>query len=179
MFKEGMKKEGPIFHLWVGQKHEEWMLYVRDPSIAVECLRRRFLSTRDIVTFFVGRGSPFILAFESNRPCTPALTRLLPLRPSDFTASTELYNSWEKDARAFMLTSKSRPVWKFGGLLWRLALFLVGSEDLALVSLDEPPSLVTCDVTQTAYEETLNDCDIELMIGMYHIASSKCLTLFS
>ena len=42
---EGGLKANSVFSLQAGQNQEGWRLYVRDPLVAVECLRREFVST--------------------------------------------------------------------------------------------------------------------------------------
>ncbi len=48
----------------------------------------------------------------------------------------------------------------------------MGSIESALGSLDTPPSLVTRDTTETVFEETLAEEDIDLIVGKYHVASN-------
>ncbi len=62
------KRSGTLFLLEVGRQSEDWSLYVNDASVAVECLRRQFISTRDIAMLFLRRGTPFAVAFEVTDP---------------------------------------------------------------------------------------------------------------
>ncbi len=62
---------------------------------------------------------------------------------------------------------KSHLVWRLGGVYWRIALHLTGTIESALDSLDAPPSLVTRDTTETVFEETLAEEDIDLIVGKY------------
>ncbi len=152
---------------------EQWSLYVLDPTIAVECLRREFLTTRDIVVFFLRRGTPFTLAFEAKHPVAPAAPPTHPLlvRPFDFQLTPELYVEWENAAREFMQSSRSRLVWKLGGLFWRLALYLVGTTLPALNLLDATPGVVTQYVTSATYEETLTEEEMDVILGNYRVVS--------
>ncbi len=161
------------FRLRAGQIHEDWFLYVSDPSVAVECLRRSFVSTRDIVALFLQRGTPFVLGYEGDRPIpAPQPTSLAMIMPHDFTGDPALFIEWESKARNFMHGPKSHLVWRLGGVYWRIALHLMGSIESALGSLDTPPSLVTRDTTETVFEETLAEEDIDLIVGKYHVASN-------
>ncbi len=167
----GNKKDF-FYCLRAGQAQEHWSLYVLDSTVAVECLRRDFPTTRDIVFFFLRRGTPFTLAFEAKHPVapvTPPTHRLV--RPSDFQTTPELYVEWENAAREFMQSARSRLVWKLGGLFWRLALYFVGTTLPSLSLLDATPGLVTQYVTSVAYEETLSEEEMDLFLGYYRAAS--------
>ncbi len=167
------------FRLQAGQIHEDWFLYVSDPSIAAECLRRHFVSTRDIVALFLRRGTPFVLGYEGDRPIpVPQPTRLAMIMPHDFAGDLTLFVEWETKARNFMQGPKSHLVWRLGGVYWRIALHLTGTIESALDSLDAPPSLVTRDATETVFEETLAEEDIDLIVGKYHVASNGKFTHF-
>ncbi len=116
------------FRLQAGQIHEDWFLYVSDPSIAAECLRRHFVSTRDIVALFLRRGTPFVLGYEGDRPIpVPQPTRLAMIMPHDFAGDLTLFVEWETKARNFMQGPKSHLVWRLGGVYWRIALHLTGT----------------------------------------------------
>ncbi len=163
-----------VYRLRVGHQQEAWSLYVGDPTVAVECLRREFVVTRDIATLFLRRGTPFALAFNGDRPNAPPPPPVL-TRPPGFSHAQEHFVEWENAARDFMQTPRSRLVWKVGGLFWRLALFFVGTMEPALALLDATPSTTTRYITPTAYEETLTEVEMDLILGMYRIRSGTSL----
>lgn len=168
-----------FYRLHVGQQLDKWDLYVLDPTVAVECLRREFRTTRDIAIFCLRRGTPFTLAFEGFRPNVSQLSSAVETRPPDFTPTQAHFTEWENAAREFMQTPRSRLVWKVGGFLWRLALYLVGATKSALALFDMAPGSVTRYVTPTAYEETLLDEEISILLGIFHIKSGKSMSVCS
>lgn len=70
-----------------------------------------------------------------------------------------------------MRSPRSRLVWKVGGLFWRLALYLVGTTQLPSALLDTAPGAVLRYVTETAYEETLTDAEMDLFMGVFRVES--------
>lgn len=161
-------KLGTLYRLHAGQERSNWTLYVRDAMVAIECLRRGFVTTRDIVVFFLRRGTPFTMGFESvGLNAHPRTIRLASARTADFAPTPEIFIEWENATRAFMRTSRSRLVWKLGGLYWRLALYLLGSTASSLNLLDAPPDSANHKVTPMMYEETLTDEEMDLIMGKY------------
>ncbi len=156
-----------------------WILCVQDATVVLECLRREFNTTRDIAIFFLRRGTPFTLAFEGIRPNVLLLISVKQTRPSDFIPMSAHFLEWENTAREFMQTPRSHLVWKVGGFFWRLALYLVGTTEPALALFDMAPGIVTHYVTPTAYEETLTEEEMDLMMGVFHIRSSRSVSVRS
>lgn len=165
-----------LYRLQAGQKQEDWLLYVEDASVAVECLRRRFTSTRDIVTHFLFKGTPFVRAFQASPPSNLTLEpRLINSKPLNPSSPSKAFAAWEKEARDFMQSPRSRLVWCSGGILWRLALYLVGPVEVEslLNLLDSSPDPCTRDVTLAEYEEVLRKDEVDILIGRSQRPSCK------
>ncbi|KLO08460.1 hypothetical protein SCHPADRAFT_812901, partial [Schizopora paradoxa] len=92
-------------------------------------------------------------------------------RPADFAHSQAHFEEWENVAREFILSPRGRRVWKMGGILWRVALYLSGDTRTGFELMDSNPGAVTRQVTGTAFDEVLTESEINLIMGTYHVAS--------
>ncbi|KLO04638.1 hypothetical protein SCHPADRAFT_947558 [Schizopora paradoxa] len=160
-----------LYRLQAGDKEEDWTLYVEDASVALECLRRRFVSTRDIVAHFLSRGTPFMRAFQSLPSHSPFVCSEPTPFPDFCTPNT--FAAWEKGARAFMQRQNSFLLLSSGGLLWRLALYLAGPLEVhsALKHLGVPLGSKSREIALGTHEEVLQEEEINIIIGKFQLPS--------
>ncbi len=97
-----------------GGVQEPWRLFVRDPMVAVECLRWDFGSTMQIAKAFLSRGTPFYTAAETQvgQPVNDYFFRGLGLRNAEYEPDLADYIAYEAEVLQFVQSPRGRAVLK-------------------------------------------------------------------
>ncbi len=154
----------------------DWDLFVRDESTVVECLRRKFTSTKEMARALARQGSEFVTGFRGSRRLTPdgPLVHIPPMgwRLPHYKPDLGDFAVYKIKVSLFLRQPRGRAAWKLGGLLWRLAQYFSDSGMDDKIFLDGP----TTDASSSTFEivssingqrweaDTLSEDEVNLLI---------------
>ncbi len=178
-----------------GGVQEPWRLFIRDPMVAVKCLRWDFGSTMQIAKAFLSRGTPFYTAAETHgqvgQPMNNYSFRGLGLRNAEYEPDLADYIAYEAEVLQFVQSPRGRAVLKAGGLYWRIGVFVLQSANIPIESKFDILSGLSNDLGHAALsikdvhddisfvDDTLTELELEFLSGSFTKKTSECtFTIF-
>ncbi len=165
-------------------KENDWDLFVRDASTAVECLRRQFTCTKDIARTLLRQGSEFITAARGFRKVSSGgpVVDIPPMgwRNVDYKPDLGDFAAYKASVSLFLRQPQGRAAWKFGGLLWRIAQYFSDTGMNDGIYLDGP----TTEDSSSSFEmlssdgqrweaDALSKDEVDLLIGRYRVYTGR------
>lgn len=169
---------------------EDWDLFVRDPSTAVECLRRQFVSTKDIARTLATQGSEFFTGAVVERrnvnleDSTANSRKVLSLGWREVNYKPDLgdFAVYKAKVCLFLRQPRSRAAWKFGGLVWRIAQYFSESgmknDGIYLdgPTVDSASFQIVSPKGQCWRADILSEDEVDLLIGKYRVYTGEYIS---
>lgn len=161
-----------------------WTLIVKHAATALELYRRQDIcTTRAAGVFLARRGIPL----RTIIPAPPASTWPehryywdLGVRPSGYQFTYDDYRAYEYRVRSGLPRAKLRAAMLYGGLVWRLAMSILGEDPAVLVC--EEPNTALANVSErfraSRGDDWIDDAvtpeEIDLICGVVRVYNGKC-----
>ena len=161
-----------------------WGLLVSATTALQLCRRVPMGGLENAAYYLLRRGIRIAMPvrLDDRMPLNHTLTRpriCLGWRPSGFQPDGWDYKEYEAVARNLLTGGRARAALQHGGIVWRLAVELLGEEGIRDAA--RGPSLDTSNRRGDApisygdswYEETLREDELDLICGVYHVYSCE------
>jgi hypothetical protein len=159
-----------------------WKLVVTNAASACQCIRQVYgPSRKDIAQHLVQSGIPFLTLqqLQQPQPLHPSrhLTVCLGHRPENYVPDLADYAAYVEARQAFLRLPRGRAALTKGGIVWRLAIEILGDNNAVL----EGPSAdvlthghcVKLSNGDELWDDDLSTEELDLICGVYHVATGK------
>lgn len=169
-----------------GDSARMWQLVLKDPVTVLECFRRDDASILQLTAFLLWTGHPFSTKLHRNQISLPPNYYPKPpvtlgWRPQSLKPVATEYILYENLRNHFLQLPKGRAALLKGGIIWRLALEALGarSEDIVI---EGPSAQLNYEQFLSGesgqwFDDTLSQVEMDLICGVYRIATSKFFVL--
>jgi hypothetical protein len=162
-----------------------WIVAVKSAATALECLRQRWAeSRRSLARELLVRGIPFS-TFTDVEPRTTSMRSSLSCRhaprEAGYKPDQHDYRQYEAELKTFLLKEgKARAAFLRGGLLWRLAREVLGTEldEQVLLGPSAGGNTHVNRVKLTPrgtplWDDSLSDAEVDFICGVIPILTGK------
>ena len=163
-----------------------WSLFVDDTTALELCRRRGITRLQDAVSFLIRRGSRIILAWQPNQRDLTGMQLFDPppvylgWRRSGFSPDGWDYMEYEQQARELLSQPRGRAAILRGGIVWRLAVELLGEHGLREAGLGPSADVwrhgreIFAKRGDSWYADSLSDYELDVICGVYKVYTRMC-----
>ena len=169
-----------------GEQDIWWALFVDEVTALELCRRTGIRNVKEAATFLAMRGSRLTIAYAPDARdragvnLVPPRPVFLGWRPSGFRPDGWDYKAYEQRAREVLSQPRGRAAALRGGIVWRLAVELLGEE--LVREVEEGPSADVWrhghELAETRgpswYEDALSSYELDVICGVYKVFTGIC-----